>query len=191
VHDPAVLEIIEGLLNLCVAREQENARLSQKLEELQQQHSKLSAHLLEVRKVNFGATGAEKRGILVADQSEFMRHRLVELLTSNGYLVVAEADNGFKTIQLFQEKRPAIVTMNLDLPVIDGYEATRQIKKIDPDAMVIIISDVLDRSMILGALSAGAVDFLVKPLHVDRFLQRIGNLFARIGVPGKAANPTG
>jgi two-component system chemotaxis response regulator CheY len=114
-----------------------------------------------------------------------MRRNLSNLLTSNGHEVVGEAGTGSKAVQLFEEKRPSIVTMDLNLPEIDGYEATRMIRRIDPDAKVIIISDVLERSVVLGALSAGAVDFLVKPVHVDRLLQVIEGLFEQPPTPAK------
>jgi two-component system chemotaxis response regulator CheY len=100
---------------------------------------------------------------------------------ANGYKVVGEADNGLKAVRLFAEKHPTLVTMDLDMPVMDGYEATRQIKRIDPDAKVIVISQVMNRSMILDALDAGAIDFLTKPVPIDRLLQLMSRVIASMG----------
>jgi len=181
--DPEVLEIIEGLLDLCTLREKEAAELAQRVSELQIKVDSLSVVAARTQPRRIPAS--EYHGILIADESEAMRRSLSNLLTSNGHEVVGEAGTGSKAVQLFEEKRPSIVTMDLNLPEIDGYEATRMIRRIDPDAKVIIISDVLERSVVLGALSAGAVDFLVKPVHVDRLLQVIEGLFEQPPTPTK------
>ena len=118
----------------------------------------------------------ENRGILVVDDTDVMRIRLVELLSSSGYRVVGQAGDGARAVELYLEKWPAVVTMDLDMPILDGYEATKKIKQLDPNAKVVVISQVLDRQMILKALNAGAIDFLVKPLRLDRFLQLIERL---------------
>lgn len=181
--DPAVLDVMEGLLKLCMEREEEIARLSKELQDLKKSQANMATALNDQQKKHHAH--GDQKGVLVVDASEFMRSRLVNLLSTNGYRVVGEADNGLKAIALFKELHPSIVTMDIDMPVMDGYEATRQIRRIDPNAKVIVISQILDRSMILNALDAGAVDFLVKPVPIERLLQLLCKLVASVA-PGKA-----
>jgi two-component system chemotaxis response regulator CheY len=169
MNDLEALEIFEALLDLCVTKEAEIAQLSARLEKAEAALAKSSAG---------NACGTEKkgkaptkRGILVADSSEIMRRNLVNLLTSKGYRIAGEADNGKDAVELFMKTKPALVTMDVEMKTMDGCEATREIKKYDPDAKVIIISQVLDREMIVRAIRAGANDFLVKPIRIGRLME--------------------
>ena len=180
-QDPAVLEVIENLLNLCMEREEEIAKLSRELEEFKTgRQQPADSPSSESKKTPLNS----RRGVLVVDDSDVMRSRLVSLFLCNGYRIVGEAENGLKAVQMVKERRPAVVTMDLDMPIMDGYEATRQIHGIDPEVKVIVISQLLDRSMILNALNAGAVDFLVKPVQIDRLLQLVGRCMSAFGPTG-------
>jgi two-component system, chemotaxis family, chemotaxis protein CheY len=177
-HDPDLLDVVEGLLNFCCEREQEIARLVQQISDLiavqedpNSGENDPDSLLPEVLQENLR--------VMVVDDSEIMQARLSDLLLSNGYNVIGVASNGYEAIQLFMEKRPPIVTMDIDMPVMDGFEATRCIKKIDPSTKIVIISQIMNRSMILNAISAGATEFLVKPVQIDRFLQVVGRLAGR------------
>ena len=122
----------------------------------------------------FEFDGKEAReGVLIVDDTEMMRVQLVQLFRSVGQKVVATAENGQEAIELYRKYHPALVTMDTDMPVMDGYEATREIKKIDPDARVVMISHVLERKMILEAIRCGATDYLVKPVQPERLLQMV------------------
>jgi len=174
---PVTLDVIEGLLNLCIDREKEIAKLTGELAVLKAgQENLLAAYPDDAQR---SASVSANHGVLVVDDSDVMRNKLVNLLLNNGYRVIGEAENGLKAVQLYKERRPTVVTMDIDMPVMDGFEATRQIKRIDPNARIIVVSQVLDSSMILNALGAGAVDFLVKPVQIDRLL----NLIRRLAGP--------
>jgi two-component system chemotaxis response regulator CheY len=184
-QDPAVLEVIENLLNLCMEREEEIAHLSRELDKLkaylQLPGPSSSSSTQKIAQPN------NRHGVLVVDDSSIMRSRLVSLLLCNGFRIVGEAENGLRAVQMFKERRPAVVTMDIDMPVMDGYEATRQIHDLDPEVKVIVISQLLDRSMILNALNAGAVDFLVKPVQIDRLLQLVGRFMAAFEPAGASS----
>lgn len=180
-QDPAVLGVIENLLNLCMEREEEISELSKELNELKaDRQPNPSQNPASLKK----AQSNDRRGVLVVDDSDVMRSRLVSLLLCNGFRIVGEAENGLRAVQMFKERRPAVVTMDLDMPIMDGYEATRLIRDLDPEVKVIVISQLLDRSMILNALNAGAVDFLVKPVQIDRLLQLVGRFMTAFGPVG-------
>jgi two-component system chemotaxis response regulator CheY len=99
---------------------------------------------------------------------------MVELLKCNGCKNILIAENGQIAIELYQQNKPAVVAIDLEMPIMDGYEATRRIKEIDPHARIIAISPTVDRAAILRALQAGACNFITTPLNIERFLQLVG-----------------
>ncbi|NLC08053.1 MAG: response regulator [Syntrophomonadaceae bacterium] len=112
--------------------------------------------------------------ILVVDDAAFMRMMIKDILTKNGYTIVGEAENGLVAIERFLELRPDLVTMDITMPELDGISAVREIKKIDPQAKIIICSAMGQQAMVIDAIQAGARDFVVKPFQPERVLEAIG-----------------
>jgi len=110
--------------------------------------------------------------ILVADDAMFMRNRTSKLLTANGYEVV-EAANGEEAVKLYFEEKPDVVLMDITMPEMDGIEALKQLRAKDPDAKVIIVTAMGQKSMVLEAIKAGARDFIVKPFDPDKLLEAV------------------
>jgi two-component system, chemotaxis family, chemotaxis protein CheY len=158
----------------CVTREKEIASLSQRIEELEKIKTKLTRS--QKQESRNPTSSADRKKILVADPSEHVRRGIIDLLTSYGHQVVGEADTGAKAVYLFEEKRPGIVTIDLEMPGIDGIEATRRIKAIDPETKVVIISRIVQKNVILKAIDAGVTEFLAKPLQLSRLI----DLFERL-----------
>ncbi|HDS30237.1 MAG TPA: response regulator, partial [Firmicutes bacterium] len=171
---------VEGLLNLCMAREAQIAELHTEIERLKKQimagKQALAKPKPGIKSDETTETDSKSRGILVVEDSEVMRRQLVGLFMSHGYEVIASASNGSEALQIFKSKNPAIVTMDLKMPVMDGYEATREMKKINPNVKVIIISQVIEKDMILQALKAGASEFVAKPVQPERLIQLVDRL---------------
>jgi two-component system, chemotaxis family, chemotaxis protein CheY len=185
VKENNMLEAMEGLLGLLVEREEEIARLSQTIEILRKQNSQLMSRphpqtQPQTQAQPSGKLGPATAGLLIVDPSEQMRSRLVNLLSSRGYRILGEAENGVKAVQVFKDKHPAIVTMEIEMPLMDGFEAASQIRAIDANAKIIMISRVIDRKMILRALDAGAVEFLMKPVPIDRLFQLLERLIGKL-----------
>lgn len=111
--------------------------------------------------------------ILVVDDAAFMRMMIKDILTKNGYEIVGEAENGLKAIEKFQELRPDLITMDITMPEMDGISAVKEIRKIDPNAKVIMCSAMGQQSMVIEAIQSGARDFIVKPFQPDRVLEAI------------------
>lgn len=112
--------------------------------------------------------------ILVVDDAAFMRMMIKDILTKNGYTIVGEAENGLVAIERFLELRPDLVTMDITMPELDGISAVREIRKIDPQAKIIICSTMGQQAMVIDAIQAGARDFVVKPFQPERVLEAIG-----------------
>lgn len=111
--------------------------------------------------------------IMIVDDAIFMRMKLKDILEKNGYEVVAEAQNGADAIEKYRAERPDIVTMDITMPEMDGIEALKGIKRIDPSAKVIMCSAMGQQAMVMEAIQSGALDFIVKPFETDRVIDSI------------------
>lgn len=102
--------------------------------------------------------------VLVVDDSGFFRKRLTEILTSSGQIrVVGVATNGREGVELAQSLRPDVITMDYEMPIMDGISAVREIMAKHPAPVLMFSSLTYEGARItLDALEAGAVDFLPK-----------------------------
>jgi len=106
---------------------------------------------------------------VIADDDPFARRVIKDALTESGVLVIAEARNGRQAVELALHYRPDVVIMDAVMPELDGILATRQILKMVPDQLVIVLTGVDDEDDELGllALRAGAAGFLSKDVDID------------------------
>jgi two-component system chemotaxis response regulator CheY len=115
--------------------------------------------------------------ILVVDDAAFMRVRAAKVLTDNGHEVV-QAENGIEAIKQYAEWRPDAVLMDITMPEMDGLTALKEIRKIDPQARVAMVTAMGQQAMVMEALKAGAKDFVLKPFRPDRVLAALQKLLA-------------
>jgi two-component system chemotaxis response regulator CheY len=113
--------------------------------------------------------------VMIVDDAMFMRRMLRNIILDMGFEVICEATNGLEAIQLYQEQRPDIVTMDITMPDMDGYRAVTEIIKLFPDARIIMCSAVGQQRMIIKAIMAGAKDFIVKPFDKNRVIDSLTN----------------
>ncbi len=102
--------------------------------------------------------------VLVVDDSGFFRKRLTEILTASGQIkVVGVATNGREGVELAEKLRPDVITMDYEMPILDGISAVREIMKRHPTPVLMFSSLTYEGARVtLDALEAGAVDFLPK-----------------------------
>ena len=102
--------------------------------------------------------------VLVVYDSGFFRKRLTEILTSSGQIkVVGAATNGREGVELAEKLRPDVITMDYEMPVMDGISAVREIMRKHPIPVLMFSSLTYEGARVtLDALEAGAVDFLPK-----------------------------
>ena len=106
--------------------------------------------------------------ILLADDHKIIREGLRSLLENEPDMeVVAEAENGRKTIQLVRELIPDVVIMDVTMPDLNGIEATRGIVSEQPDVKVIALSIHHHEQFISGMFTAGASGYLLKDCSVE------------------------
>jgi len=111
--------------------------------------------------------------ILIVDDAAFMRMMIRDILTKNGYDVCGEANDGAQAIEKYKELKPDLITMDITMPEMDGIQALKEIKKIEPSAKVIMCSAMGQQAMVIDAIQAGAKDFIVKPFQADRVIEAI------------------
>ncbi|MCK8823819.1 response regulator [Fuchsiella alkaliacetigena] len=116
--------------------------------------------------------------VLIVDDAQFMRTMLSKLVEEEGYEVVGEAVNGIDAVQKYQELNPDLVTMDITMPEMDGIEAMVEIKKVDPDAKIIVCSAMGQKPMVVDALEAGAEDFIVKPIKPEKVKEAMKNILS-------------
>lgn len=115
--------------------------------------------------------------VLIADDSKLMRRILARILSSAGYAVAAEAKNGVEAVSLYQKFKPDIVTMDIVMPGLDGLQALKVIKALDPNARVVMVSSIGQQDVIMEAIRAGAKDFLIKPFRRSQVLKTFTRIF--------------
>lgn len=108
-----------------------------------------------------GESALGKR-VLIVDDAIFMRQQLRDILTAGGLDVVGEATNGVEAVEMFRALRPDLVTMDIVMPLKSGIEATRDICREHPDAIVVMCSALGQETLAMEAIEAGATDFIVK-----------------------------
>ncbi|MCT4606732.1 MAG: response regulator [Marinisporobacter sp.] len=113
------------------------------------------------------------KGILVVDDAAFMRMMIKDVLTKYGFDVLGEAENGAKAIEKYKELNPDLVIMDITMPEVDGIQAVKEIKKVNPNAKIVMCSAMGQQAMVIEAIQAGAGDFIVKPFQADRVVEAV------------------
>jgi two-component system chemotaxis response regulator CheY len=114
--------------------------------------------------------------VLIADDAMFIRRSISKILSSVGYEIVGEAENGKEAIDKYLELSPTIVTMDITMPVMEGIEAVEKIIEKDNTAKIVMVSAMGYQNMVKEAILKGAKNFVVKPIkpdNVKRFLKTL------------------
>lgn len=111
--------------------------------------------------------------ILVVDDNAFMRNNIKNVLTGAGFDVVAEASDGVEAISMYQSSGPDLVTLDITMPNMDGVQALKELRSIDPAAKIIMVSAMGQEALVVEAITAGAADFVVKPFQPERVVDAI------------------
>ena len=122
---------------------------------------------------------AAKLNVLLVDDQRLMRDGLRTLLELEPDMTVAgEAADGEEALARFRETRPDVVLMDVRMPGMDGVEATRRLRAMDPAAKVIILTTFDDDEYVFEGLRAGAVGYLLKALSGEELADAIRTVAA-------------
>jgi DNA-binding NarL/FixJ family response regulator len=110
--------------------------------------------------------------VLVAEDHPVVRSGLLQLLGNVDQVdVVGAAAGGEEAVRLATAERPDVVLMDLEMPDLDGIEATRRIRAAAPGVNVVLLTAFSDRKRILDAIDAGAVGYLLKDVEPDELVR--------------------
>lgn len=112
--------------------------------------------------------------ILIADDHQIFRDGLKGLLASAaGTEVVGEAETGAEAVQLASELKPDVILMDLQMPKVNGIEATRRIAAANPDVKILMLTMFDDDHSVFAAMRAGARGYVLKGVKRDKMLRAI------------------
>ena len=113
---------------------------------------------------------------LIVDDSKFMRKVIRDALESGGHEVIAEADNGSDGIEVYKEKKPDFVTMDITMGGKDGLNAVREIKEFDSNARIIVVSALNELTIKMNDKEIRASVYITKPFEKEHLLAAVKNL---------------
>lgn len=118
--------------------------------------------------------------ILIADDHHVVRRGLVFFLTTQKDIEIAgEAKNGAEAVQLAEKLKPDLILMDLMMPVMDGIEATKEIKKKHGDAIqILMLTSFSDQNHVIPAIEAGAAGYQLKDIEPDELVASIRKLLS-------------
>ena len=117
--------------------------------------------------------------IILADDHKIVRNGLRTLVDNEHDMkMLAEADNGRKTVRLTRDLNPDVVIMDITMPDLNGIEATRQIVAESPSTKVIALSMHSDRRFVAGMLEAGASGYLLKDCAFEELVLAVHSVVA-------------
>ena len=118
------------------------------------------------------------QSILIADDAEFMRAILGEIIEDMEWTVAGEASDGKEAIAQYRKLRPDLVLLDITMPNLDGTEALKAILAEDPQAQVVMITALGQKDQVLNAIKAGARDFIIKPFDHDRVAHTLAGILS-------------
>lgn len=108
--------------------------------------------------------------VLVVDDSSLTRAAMVAALEAYDHKVVGEGKDGTEAVSLYKKMKPDVVLLDLAMPNKDGLEAIREILEFDPDANIVAVSALYDRTMQRRAVELGAKAYIVKPFELSELV---------------------
>lgn len=114
--------------------------------------------------------------VLIVDDTAFMRLVLKGIFERNGHEVVGEGENGKQAIELYKSLTPDLVTMDITMPELDGISAVKEIISYNPKARILMCSALGEGEHMLEAITAGALDFVVKPFTEEKVVMVLSKI---------------
>jgi two-component system chemotaxis response regulator CheY len=106
--------------------------------------------------------------VLIVDDAALARAMLRRIIEECGISDIYEAQNGIEAVQMYQNEKPNLVTMDITMPDMDGVTAIRKIIEIDAGACVIVCSALGQKEVVMEAIQAGAKHYIIKPFENDK-----------------------
>lgn len=113
---------------------------------------------------------------IVVDDDDEIRELMAEMLPIVKVNVIATGMNGNDAISLYREKSPSLVFLDINMPELDGIAALREIKRIDPESTVIMVTGNTDSDLESTLQSLNANALIRKPFSIEKIVEIIENI---------------
>jgi CheY-like chemotaxis protein len=123
-----------------------------------------------------------QKRVLIADDNGIARRAICRLIASGGFSVCGEAEDGRKAIEQARELRPDLIVLDFSMPVMNGLQAARVLKKITPDVPIILYTAHASGVLEKEALAAGITSIVSKDQETSDLVTEAGAL---LGIPRK------
>ena len=110
---------------------------------------------------------------MIVDDSLMARKMLRKVLMEVGHDVICEAADGASAVDLFRELRPDLVTMDINMPELNGLEASRHIHAEFPGARIVMVTSMCASEDVRQAARAGASSYVLKPFRKERVIEAL------------------
>jgi len=117
-----------------------------------------------------------KKTALVVDDSLMITTKMTSLLKELGHSAIIAKD-GIEAIDVFKRKRPDFITMDVNMPNMNGVETLKSLIQIDPTVKVIMITSDAQDNIMMQAFKEGALDYILKPITIDKLQQSISTIY--------------
>lgn len=114
--------------------------------------------------------------IFVADDHSLFRDGIISLLEAGGHEIIGQAGDGKTAVEKILALRPDLALLDINMPLLDGLSALREIKAVSPDIKVVMLTVSEEDAHLLAAIRAGAAGYLLKHLNSQEFLQLLDGL---------------
>ena len=111
----------------------------------------------------------EPRQVLIVEDERQVREVLHEVFLINGYKSVVAPD-GREGLEQFKQTAPSLVITDIKMPIMDGLDLLKEIRQMDQDVAVIVLTGVGDVKTAIESLKMGAYDFIIKPVNIEELL---------------------
>lgn len=118
--------------------------------------------------------------ILIVDDSTIVRRNLKTILTRAGHEIVAEAENGLQAYREYENHKPDLITMDITMPLMDGVVAVKKIMGDYPEAAIIMVSAIDQKSMVMAAVENGARHYIIKPFSPDKVIASVNAVLSSL-----------
>lgn len=100
--------------------------------------------------------------IMLVDDEPHIRKYISLILKTLGSPIIVEASNGEEAIETYQRENPDLVLMDVNMPKMDGLEALKKLREVDPNCVVIMLTSLANRESIEQAVDGGAINYIRK-----------------------------
>jgi len=114
------------------------------------------------------STSNRNKTVVAIDDSKVMQMRYRSLMTTFGWEVVGVAENGASGAEMVLSKRPRVVLLDYEMPVMNGIQTLAVIRQVDKDVKVIVVSGSLTSELLQALMRHGANEVLVKPISEEK-----------------------